>query len=187
MNNNQKTAGKIKYFGNIRVMVVCALLIAMSIAFGKLLAFNIGNSIRISFENLPILMAGIFFGPLAGLAVGAGADIIGCLIVGYAINPYITAGAALIGLVAGLFQMMMLNDRKLISICGSVMTAHVIGSMITKSLGLYIYYSTPVPVLLTRIPLYICIGVVETYIIYLLTKNKSFSELIEKVRTNGRF
>ena len=186
MNNNQKTAGKIKYFGSIRVMVVCALLIAMSIAFGKLLAFNIGSSIRISFENLPILMAGIFFGPLAGLAVGAGADIIGCLIVGYTINPFITLGAALIGLTAGLFQMMTLNDRKPVSIFGSVMTAHFIGSMIMKSVGLYLYYKTPVPVLLTRIPLYIAIGAAETYIIYLLAKNKGFSELIERVRRNGK-
>lgn len=187
MENNQKTAGKIKYFGSIRVMVVCALLIAMSIAFGKLLAFNIGSSIRISFENLPILMAGIFFGPLAGLAVGAGADIIGCLIVGYSINPFITLGAALVGLTAGLFQMMTSNDRKPMEIFGSVMTAHFIGSMIMKSVALYIYYEAPVPVLLTRIPLYIAIGSAEAYIIYLLSKNKGFSKLTERVRKNGRF
>ena len=185
MENNQKTAGRIKYFGSTRVLVVCALLIAMSIAFGKLLAFNIGSSIRISFENLPILMAGIFFGPLAGLAVGVGADLIGCLIVGYSINPYITAGAALIGLVSGIFAKYLLNGKKPVDIFGSVITAHFIGSMLVKSYGLYKFYDTPMPVLLTRVPLYICIGAVEAYIIYLLSKHEAFSELIERIQKNG--
>ncbi|MDE5563661.1 MAG: folate family ECF transporter S component, partial [Oscillospiraceae bacterium] len=85
-----------RLFGNVRVLIIAALLIAMSIVFGKVLSFTIGP-LRISFENLPILMAGIFFGSIIGMVVGAAADVIGCLIVGYAINPIITAGAAWIG------------------------------------------------------------------------------------------
>ena len=67
---------------SVRVIVLIGLLAAMSIVFGKLLAINIGNSFRISFENLPILMAGIFFGGPAGFVTGVLADVIGCLIVG---------------------------------------------------------------------------------------------------------
>ena len=71
-------------------MIMMALFIALSIVLGKQLSFTAGP-FRISFENLTVLMAGIFFGPLAGLTVGACADLFGCLLVGYAINPIITA------------------------------------------------------------------------------------------------
>ena len=78
VNEQKKTmAGSLKLFGSIRVMVAAALFIAMSIILGKFLAINVGGSIRISLENLPVLMAGIFFGPFVGAAVGIGADVIG--------------------------------------------------------------------------------------------------------------
>lgn len=66
-------------FGSIQVLIMMALFIALSIVLGKQLSFTAGP-FRISFENLTVLMAGIFFGPLAGLTVGACADLIGaCL------------------------------------------------------------------------------------------------------------
>ena len=78
----------------LRVTVACALLIALSIVCGKFLQFPVGEAMRFSFENLPILFAGMAFGPLAGVLVGTVADLIGCLAVGYAINPLVTLGAA---------------------------------------------------------------------------------------------
>ncbi len=182
VNEQKKTmAGSLKLFGSIRVMVAAALFIAMSIILGKFLAINVGGSIRISLENLPVLMAGIFFGPFVGAAVGIGADVIGSLMKGYAINPFITLGAASIGLVSGIVSMKFLRDKKLLNTAAAVMSAHTIGSMIIKSLGLYIYYGTPLNVLLLRIPLYICIGALEFYIIYLLLRNKAFSAQLERM------
>lgn len=176
-------AGSLRLFGNTRVMVISALFIAMSIVLGKVLAFNIGTSIRISFENLPLLMAGLFFGPFIGAAVGIGADIIGCIIVGYAINPVITLGAAMIGFASGMFSIILGNKKMLPRIAFSVLSAHVLGSMLIKSIGMYIYFHTPMPVLMLRIPLYIGIGILEFYIIYLLLRNKAFSDQLEKVKT----
>lgn len=180
-NKNNTAVGSLKLFGNARVMVISALFIAMSIVLGKLLAFNIGVNIRISFENLPLLMAGIFFGPFVGAAVGAGADLIGCLLVGYAVNPIITLGAASIGFCAGVVSMLPFQKNAFAKTAFSIGTAHVVGSMLLKSIGLYVYYHTPINVLMLRIPLYIGIGTLEFYIIYLLLKNKSFSEQLEKV------
>ena len=82
MDTNKNTAVKsnLQLFGSTKVMVVSALLIALSIIFGKFLKIPIGDSLRISFENTPILMAGIFFGPIVGMAVGVCADIIGCFL-----------------------------------------------------------------------------------------------------------
>ncbi len=78
--------------------------------------------IRISFENLTILMAGIMFGPLVGMTVGICADVIGCIIVGYAINPLVTLGAASIGLISGSIYFYMFKDNpklKAYCRCGS--------------------------------------------------------------------
>ena len=166
--NKQGTtsAADLRLFGNVRVLTISALLIAMSIVLGKLLAFNITDSIRISLENLPLLMAGIFFGPFIGAAVGAGADIIGCLIVGF---------------IAGFVSHFIFKKRSLPSIAVSVAAAHIIGSMIIKSVGLYIYFHTPIQVLLLRIPTYIGIGILEFYIVYLMQKNKAFSAQLDRI------
>ena len=69
---------------NLRLLAVSAFLAALSIICGKYLALSVGNVLRFSFENLPILLAGMMFGPLVGMTVGVVADLIGCLMVAYA-------------------------------------------------------------------------------------------------------
>lgn len=184
---NNNAAGNIRLFGNVRVMIISGLFVALSIVLGKFLQIPIGDSIRISFENLPIIMAGIFFGPFVGGAVGIGADLVGCLLKGYAINPIITVGAASIGFLSGFIYMFI--SKKITSkanIFLSIFPAHIIGSMLIKSLGLYIYYHTPMEVLAWRIPTYIAIAVLESVIISLLLKNKAFSNQLDKVCNHGR-
>ena len=181
MNKSTTATKNVAIFGS-RMIVMSGLLIAMNIVLGKFLAFNIGTSIRISFENLPILMAGIFFGPVVGGIVGAGADLIGCVMAGYAINYVITIGAFSIGFVSGLISHCILKKKHSFpAIIGSVLPAHAIGSMIIKSIGMFIFFHTPIQVLALRVPIYIVTGLLETYIIYLLLKNKAFSEQVERM------
>lgn len=185
--SNNNVNGNIRLFGNVRVMIISGLFVALSIVLGKFLQIPIGDSIRISFENLPLMMAGIFFGPFVGGAVGIGADLIGCLLKGYAINPIITLGAFSIGFLSGLFYMLISKKiRSNANIFLSIFPAHIIGSMIIKSIGLYAYYHTPIEVLLWRVPTYIAIAVLETVIITLLLKNKAFSNQLDKVCNHGK-
>ncbi|MDE6785364.1 MAG: folate family ECF transporter S component [Ruminococcus sp.] len=173
--------GSIRLFGNVRVMIISGLFIALSIILGKFAHIAIGDSIRISFENLPIIMAGIFFGPFVGGAVGIGADLIGCLLKGYAINPIITLGGASIGLISGFISVIAAKLPLMFRVPISVLAAHIIGSMLIKSIGLYIYYHTPREVLMLRIPLYLATAALESLIIYLLLKNKAFSNQLNKI------
>ncbi len=173
--------GQIRLFGNIRVLIIAALLIAMSVVFGKVLSFTLGP-LRISFENLPVLMAGIFFGPVIGMFVGAAADIIGCLIVGYAINPIITAGAVCIGLVSGLMYHLPVWKKQSVRIVLSVLTAHVIGSMIVKSVGLMVYAGYPIESVALRIPLYLGITIIESIVLLILLRNRAFSRELERIQ-----
>lgn len=183
---NNTVARNIRLFGNLRVLIISGLFIAMSIVFGKFLAIPIGNSLRLSFENLTVIMAGIFFGPFVGGAVGLGADIIGSILKGYDINPIICIGAASIGIMSGLVSMLLKEKNQTLNVFLSTAAAHVIGSMLIKSTGLYIKYHTPLPVLSLRIPLYIAIGLLEFAIIIMLLKNKAFSSMLDKVCNDGK-
>ncbi len=130
-------------------------------------------------------MAGIFFGPFVGGAVGLGADIIGSILKGYDINPIISLGAASIGIFSGLSSMLISRTRakstSLVNILVSVFSAHIIGSMIIKSIGMIVYFHTPIEVIALRIPLYIGIGLLEFFVIFLLLKNKAFVSYIERM------
>lgn len=180
-NDNRRTRENRRSSGAVLVLILSALFVALSIVLGKQLSFTAGP-FRISFENLTILMAGIFIGPLAGAIAGGCADLIGCLLVGYSINPIVTAGAASVGLISGLVWRGLPHTGPKLRLAAAVGLAHVTGSMIIKSAGLYLYYGYPPALLLLRIPLYLVIGTLEGYIIYLLLRNKEISRQLERIR-----
>lgn len=166
-----------KTHSQISRLVVCALLAALSIVFGKYLSVTLGF-IRFSFENLPILMGAIFFGPLYGAAIGAVADLVGCLLVGYSINPLITLGAACTGFFTGLVYRYFKHKNDKVRVFVAGYSGHVVGSMVVKSIGLRVFYQYAIPLLLLRIPNYIIIGGVECAILCLLLANGSFRALL---------
>ena len=61
---------------SVRTLTLLALLVAMSIVFSRVLSISTGF-VRFNLGSLPVLLAAIFFGPGAGFAVGAVADLIG--------------------------------------------------------------------------------------------------------------
>lgn len=135
----------------LRILLLISMFSALSIVFGKFLAFNIGDTIRISFENLPILFAGIFLGPLHGMIVGVVADLVGCVLAGYLPpNLIVTLGAALIGLCGGLF----FRDTKplpaAVRIFIACFVAHFFGSVFMKTLGFIVWYGSPSVLFLVR-------------------------------------
>ncbi len=150
-------------------LTMAGILVALSIVLGKVLSVTVG-AFRVSLENLPVILAGIWLGPIVGMAVGVVADLLGSILVGFAINPLITVGAGIIGFVAGLvfhFPSGAKLDKKLAL---SVAMAHLLGSVIMKSIGLGVYYGYPLPVLLVRIPIYLVTGFVEFLIIRMIAK-----------------
>ena len=167
---------------NLKKIVICGIFSALSIILGKLLAFNIGELFRISFENLPIVFIGIALGPLWGMMVGAVADLIGCLIVGYAINPIITLGAVAIGAVAGIVSKWTESMKISGKIFLSVFSAHLLGSVIIKSIGLSLFYGTDFWTLIPYRALnYALIIALEYIIVYILMKNKEINSRIRSI------
>lgn len=185
MQKSEKGRSKISGFGTLKIMVAASFLAALSIVLGKYLAFNIGTLFRLSFENLPIILAATSFGPFVGVAVGVVADLVGCLMVGYDINPIVTVGAGAIGLIAGLLYRLppLRNFPSLGRLGITVASAHLVGSVIIKSIGLAAYYTYPLPILmLWRALNYLAVGVAEAAVLYLLYRSKAVTRQIEALK-----
>ena len=134
---------------SVRYITLSAMLIAMSVVIGifckSVLNFG-GGLFRVTFENLPIILSGIIFGPVMGMAVGFASDIISYLLSGqaYPLNIVVTLGAGAVGLVSGLVSRFVVRRRGNAQIILSAAAAHVVGSMIIKPIGLYQFYNIAV-------------------------------------------
>lgn len=157
----------------LRDLVAMALLVAISIVCGKYLAIPGGDILRFSFENLPIIMAGMLFGPAAGVLVGVVADLVGCVLVGYTVNPLVTAGAAAIGMMAGFVWTLLKKGSASygVRIAITVAAAHIVGSVLIKTFGLAAFYAIPVWLLmLWRLLNYVIVGALEGVVLYFVVK-----------------
>lgn len=177
----KKKETKIGIFGSIKIMTMAAMLTAMSVVIGifckSLLNFG-GGLFRITFENLPILISGIMFGPIVGGIVGAATDIISYFLSNqaYPINLIVTLGATSVGIVSGLFSKYVFKKHGISRIVFSSAFAHVVGSMIIKPIGLFQFYQWAV---LWRVPMYLVIAPIEILIICLMYKNRSIKKLLD--------
>ena len=170
-------------FGTVKRMALCAMLVAMSVVIGIFCKnfMNFANGLfRVTFENLPILLTGIFLGPLAGGLVGIAADLVSYFLSPqvYPPNLIVTFGACMMGVVSGLLARYAVKARGIRQIIISAGIAHIIGSMIIKSIGLFSFYGWGI---LWRIPLYLVIAPLEIFLLCMLWKQRSFRRLFENL------
>ncbi len=152
----------------IRKLCLCALLCAMSVTLAYVAKMIFGTGpLRLTFENLPILFAGVVYGPLWGGAVAVVADLCSCLFAGQAPVPLITLGALCIGLLAGIVARL-LRRTTFPALLLTELAAQLIGSVGLKSAALHIYFGYPLLVLLPRLPIYIGIAIAESYLLFML-------------------
>lgn len=175
------------FFRNIRLICFCAILSAMSLILGKFLQIPnpFQEFIRISFENTPIILAGIVMGPFAGAFVGVVADLVGCLLYAYAINPIVTLGAAAVGFLAGV-SAYALRKPRILQIILAVVLSHTVGSVFVKSLGLAAWYAASYDMgfwafVGWRAVTYLCIAVVECLVLNTLLSHRAVVSQLERM------
>ena len=88
MQKNKKT------IWDTRTLVFVGLLAALHIVLTRLIVIELG-SYRITIGSVCTILAGLWLGPVAGGVSGLISDLLGCLIKGYAVNPFITVAAVL--------------------------------------------------------------------------------------------
>lgn len=162
----------------LRVLIFSALLAAMGVVLGQYLSIKIGDSIRIGFGALPVVLAGALFGPWVGLLVGAISDIVGCAIF-YGLGnliPLVTLGMMAEGFLAGVIAKRKTPARLVLA----TVSARVVGSLLLRSLGLYLRYKTPLITLLIRVP---CVAVesvlISLFLIYLLCRSTALTRAVK--------
>lgn len=172
---------KIALFGSVKVLVFAAFLCAIS-GVMKLIAPS-SDTWRLSFENFPILFAGITLGPFVGGAVGIASDLLGCLFRGYAINPFITLASMIIGVTSGIVFKAIKSKKEEIPIITAVFLGHIISNMVMKTIVLSKMYGMALEVLIPeRTITYLITATVESIIIIVLYKNNAIKNGLERVK-----
>jgi ECF transporter S component (folate family) len=171
---------KQKGLRNVRVLATAAMLGALSVVIGifckNFLNFGAGM-FRVTFENFPIILSGILFGPAVGASVGIISDMVSYFLStqSFAISPIVTLGAALVGAVSGIVSNYIIKKRGVAQVLISVIAAHAIGSLLVKTFGIYAYYNISYGLmLLYRLPTYTVIAALESSAICLILKHKAF-------------
>ena len=171
-----------------RTLAFCALLAALSVVLARLIVPMPNAFTRFSIEAVPIFLAGMLFGPLAGGMVGFTADLVGCLFSGYGYNPLFCVPPILYGVIAGLFRYCMAKRGRLGWLSVSFLLAALVGSVGYQSCALaYVYYFDPnvagsfqqglVYFLSTRVVQFGITAVIDISIIYLLLRLRIFDRL----------
>lgn len=123
-----------------KTLTVCALLTALTVVLARLLIPMPNETTRFSVEAVPIFLAGMLFGPVAGGLVGFSADLIGCLFSAYPYNPIFCLPPILYGVCAGLFRPMLQKKMSIWRIALAFLPAIVLGSIGYQSFALAFVY-----------------------------------------------
>lgn len=160
---------------SIKSLVTASLLIALSVILSRFLSIQLGQTVRIGFGKLPIILAGVFLGPWWGLAVGGLSDFMGFFVnpMGGAFIPGITLSAALCGFLPGLWVHGVMRNRKLATIAlatvvnGLFVDLMLTGLWLTLAFGKHTYPA----MLWLRLPNVAVMMVVNTTLVYAIVKS----------------
>ena len=166
--------------GRVRMITLSAMLTAFSVVIGYICktipALNFGMGLRITFENFPIILSGMMFGPIVGGCVGCCADLLSCLMSGQAPLPFVLVGSIAVGVVAGVCAKFVVRQNGILKIAVCEIMAHLVGSMLIKTVALYFVFG---PVVVFRIPISLGILIVEIFLLCMIYKNKAIRKLID--------
>lgn len=164
------------YQGGVKTLVTLAFLTALSVVLSRLLSIN-AHSVRVGLGNVPILLAGLLYGPFAGALVGFGADITGALLLSsFGYMPLLGLSPVLLGGLPGLLKPLLLRKSASPLRLGAVVFgAEAITSVGWTSYCIHLLYGTPLnELLLIRVPLYLLMALAETAVLWLMIRSGSF-------------
>lgn len=170
-----------------RTLVLMGVLTAASIVLSRFLGFYLTETIRIGFGSVPILLAGLWLGPVAGALVGGVADILGATVFsGLGIYFPITVGPILVGLTAGLMGLLWKRSTNVWKTASATVAAEIIGSTLWTSFALSRMTGVAFPLVLAgRLPVNITLIVMDTVLVALLHRRFGAQFALPFVRESG--
>lgn len=157
---------------NTKTFILMALFASISIVLARFMVIWLTNSARISFGNIPIMLASLMFGPLAGGLTGAVADIVGSVLFsGLGWYPPITIPVVLAGVIPALLKPIFLKEVTIGRIYLIVILTNIVLSIgLTTWLLSGLYGTGYLELLAIRAPLTLAVTVVEGLVVYILYK-----------------
>lgn len=123
---------------SVKTLVFMALLVALNLILTRIISLDLGP-FRVTIGPVCTIMAGLWLGPVAGATCGFCADIIGALLKGYAINPFITMSAMVWGIIPALMKYFYRNRSKGIKIAilaVSIALSSISATLLLNTIGL---------------------------------------------------
>ena len=165
-------------------LAYCALLAALSVVLARMIIPMPNASTRFSIEAIPIFMAGMLFGPVAGALVGFCADFVGCLFSAFGYNPLFSLPPVLYGLFGGIFQAWLRKGVSISRLTVAFAFPVVVGSILYQSAALAFVYNSKgnfgaslIYFLTTRSVQFAVTMVLDIIIIYVLFRSKMFDRM----------
>ena len=143
MERNPETNRKPKIFST-RSLTLMAALIAIQIILARFFSIQT-DTLRLSFEIIPVILAGMWMGPLCGAIVAVTADILGTIIQGYgAWFPPLVLGPLSTGILSGLstkyiFRSSLAETRDTWKVAVTVFTVSVLSTFVFGLVGSTLY------------------------------------------------
>lgn len=167
-----------------KTLAYSAMLTALSVVLARLAGLMPNEFTRFSIEAVPIILSGLFFGPVVGGCVGFAADFIGCLFSPFGYNPIYCIPPILYGLCAGLFRYWVSAKPNPLRFGLAIAPAAIFGSIGIQSCVLaFMQYGTEnftkglVFYLSARSVQFAIMLVVYTLLVWLLIRSKLFHRL----------
>ncbi|MBE6978182.1 MAG: folate family ECF transporter S component [Ruminococcaceae bacterium] len=166
-----------------RTLVYSALLAALSVVLARIFGMMPDESSRFSIEAVPIFLAGMLCGPLAGALVGFTADFVGCLFTPFGYNPIFCLPPILYGLCGGLLRHFLSKGVNLPRLAVSFLPPVLFGSVLYQSAALAAVYFKDnfieglILKLTTRSVQFAVVYALDVLIIYLLFRSNIFTRL----------
>lgn len=167
-----------------KTLAYSAMLTALSVVLARLAGLMPNEFTRFSIEAVPIILSGLFFGPVVGGCVGFSADFIGCLFSPFGYNPIYCIPPILYGLCAGFFRCWVAAKPNPLRFGLAIAPAVILGSIGIQSCVLaFMQYGTEnftkglIFYLSTRSVQFAIMLVVYTLLVWLLIRSKLFHRL----------
>ena len=184
LNQDAAVAAKSTHTFSTKTLAYCAMLAAIQVALARLIVPMPAADVRVSIEAVPVVLAGLLFGPLPGALAGFAADLVGCLFSGYGYNPLFALPPILYGLCGGFFRGWVASRPNLWRLVVTYLPAVILGSILYQSFALaFVYakdgafYTYLMVKLSTRGVQFAATMVVEAIVTHLLFKSRVFHRL----------
>lgn len=157
---------------DLKTLIIMALFAAISIVLTRFMVIWLTNSVRISFGSIPIMLAGMLFGPVAGGFTGAVADIVGStLFSGMGWYPPITIPAILSGIIPALLKPVLLKKITIWRVYAVILLSNLVTSIgLTTWLLSGLYGTGYFELLVVRAPITAAVTIIEGLVVYVLYK-----------------